>query len=190
MSYLRTFAPWIVFAVIPGGQWQWAALIAVLVSVATIARQTRGGLPLDAQIMECGAAAYFAALAVLAFADPHTGLHAYTASLASGALGLIGAVSLVIRKPFTLGVAKQDTPREVWDHPLFLRVNMVISTVWTVSFLLGCAGLAALAHSSVLARSVVQVAAFAVPLIFTLRYVAQARARADEHEALRDPAAA
>ena len=189
MSYLRTFAPWIVFAVIPGGQWQWAALIAALLSVATILRQTRGGLPLDAQIMECGTAAYFAALTVLAFADPHTGLHDYTAALASGALGLIGGVSLALRKPFTLGVAKQDTPRELWDHPVFIRVNMVISGVWTASFLAGCAALAALAHSSVLARSLVQVAAFAVPLVFTVRYVAQAKARADERAALHDAAA-
>ena len=179
MSYLRAFLPWIVFAVIPGSQWQWAALIAVIISVVGIARQTSAGLPLDAQIIELGSAAYFAALAALAFADPHTALHSYTASLASGALGLIGLVSLAVRKPFTLGVAKQSTPRELWDHPFFIRVNVVITSVWTASFVVGCVALAVLAHSSVVARSVVQTAAFAIPLIFTLRYVAQAQAKAD-----------
>jgi hypothetical protein len=181
VSYLRAFLPWIVFAVIPGSQWQWAALIAVVISAVGIVRQTAAGLPLDAQIIELGSAAYFAALAVLAFADPHTALHSYTASLASGALGLIGLVSLAIAKPFTLGVAKQSTPRELWDHPFFIRVNVVITSVWTASFVAGCAALALLAHASVLTRSIVQTAAFAIPLVFTLRYVAQAQARAEAH---------
>ena len=176
MSYVRAFAPWIVFAVIPSGAWQWAALFALVISVAGIARQTSSGLPLDAQIIEIGSAAYFAALAGLAFADPHTMLHDYTAALASGALGLIGLASLAIRKPFTLGVAKQSTPREAWGHPLFIRVNTVITSVWTASFVVGCVALAVLAHSSVLARSLVQAAAFAVPLVFTMRYVASVRA--------------
>ena len=58
-----------------------------------------------------------------------TRLHAYTASLASGALGLIGAASLAAGRPFTLGVAKRSTPREAWDNPLFIQVNMIISGV-------------------------------------------------------------
>ncbi len=32
MSYLRTFLPWIVFAVLPSGGWQWAALTAILLA--------------------------------------------------------------------------------------------------------------------------------------------------------------
>jgi hypothetical protein len=174
----------------PGGAWQWAALIALAISVAGIARQMSSGLPLDAQIIEVGSAAYFAALAVLAFVDPHTTLHDYASAMASGALGLIGLVSLVVRKPFTLGVAKQSTPREAWDHPVFIRVNTVITSVWTVSFVVGCVVLAVLAHSSVVARSLVQTAAFAVPLVFTVKYVAHARARAGVDSQLESASAA
>ncbi len=177
MSYLRTFLPWIVFAVIPTNDWQWAALLAVAISVVGIARQTRAGHPLDAQILEIGSAVYFAALAVLAFSDPHSSLHPYIASLASGALGLIAGGSLAVGRPFTLGIAKQDIPREHWDNPLFIRANVVITAVWTASFAVGCVALAFLAHSSVLARIVVQVAAFAIPLVFTIRYAAHVRAR-------------
>jgi len=176
VSYLRSFAPWIVFAVIPGSQWKWAALIALVISVVGIARQARSGLPLDAQIIEIGSAIYFAALAALAFADPQTPLHAYTACMASGALALIGGFSLAVGKPFTLGVAKQTTPRELWDRPGFIRVNVIITAVWTASFVVGGVLLVALAHSSILSRSVVQVAAFAIPMVFTARYVAHARA--------------
>lgn len=183
MAYLLAFAPWIVFAVFPASAWGWAAVAALAVSAAGIVRATRGGLPLDAQIMSLGAAAYFAALAVLAFADPHTGLHAYTAAMASGALGVIGLASLAAGKPFTLGIAKQDTPREYWDNPVFLKVNVLITAVWTASFVVGGVALAVLAHSSATARTVLQVAAFVVPMVFTARYVARVKARAEAAQA-------
>jgi hypothetical protein len=177
MSYLRAFAPWIAFAVIPSGDWQWAALVALAISVFGVIRQTRSGQPLDAQVIEVGSAVYFAALAALALADPHTPLHAYAPCLASGALGLIAGLSLVMRRPFTLGIAKQSVSREHWDSPLFIRTNMIITAAWTASLVVGCLVLAFLAHSSLLARSAVQVAAFVVPLVFTVRYAARARAR-------------
>ena len=179
MSYLLAFAPWIVFAAIPSGAWAWGAVIALAVSLVGIVRRTRGGLPLDAQLIEAGSAVYFAALAALAFAQPHTKLHAYTAAMASGALALIGLGSLVARKPFTLGIAKQDTPREYWDNPMFLRVNDIITGVWTASFVAGAVVLALMAHSSAGVRTAVQVAAFVVPMVFTVRYVAKVRARAE-----------
>jgi hypothetical protein len=183
VSYLRAFAPWIAFAVIPSSQWKWAALFALVVSVVEIVRKTRGGLPLDAQIMELGTAVYFIALTALAFADPHTTLHDYIPAMASGALGVIALGSLLLRKPFTLGIARQSMPREAWDNPLFLRVNMIISAVWAASFVAGCAALAALAHSSAVGRIVVQTAAFAVPLVFTIRYVDHVRSKARAQDA-------
>jgi hypothetical protein len=183
MAYLLAFSPWLAFAVIPGAEWNWAALLAFALSVVGIARQNRDGLPLDAQIIAIGSAAYFAGLAALAFADPHSALHAYTAALASGALGLIGAVSLAIRKPYTLGIAKQDIPREHWDNPLFFRVNVIVTAVWTASFIAAAILLAALAHSSTMTRSIVQTAAFIVPMAFTARYVGQVRAQAQAAEA-------
>jgi hypothetical protein len=177
VSYLRAFAPWIVFAVIPSGYWMWAALFALAVSLAGVISQVRTGQPASAQIIEIGSAVYFAAITGLAFADPKTALHPYVPCMASGALGLIACASLAIGKPFTLGIARQSVPREVWDHPLFLRVNVIITSVWAASFVTGCVILAFLAHSSVAARSAVQVAAFVIPLVFTIRYAARARER-------------
>lgn len=183
MSYLRAFAPWIAFAVIPTAQWKWAALFALVVSAVEISRKTRGGLPLDAQIIEIGTAIYFAGLAALAFADPATALHAYVAALAEGALALIALGSLSVRKPFTLGIARQSMPREAWDNPLFLRTNTIISSVWAASFVAGCVALTALAHSSATGRVIVQTAAFVVPLVFTTRYVDHVRSRARAQQA-------
>jgi hypothetical protein len=169
MSYLRTFAPWIVYAAIPSANWNWGALAALLVSLLVVAQQTSAGRTLDAQIIEIGSAVFFAAITVLAFADPHTALHPYAPALSSTALAVIAGASLAAGRPFTLGIAKQTTPREFWDQPLFIRTNVIITAVWTASFVIGAITLAAVAHDSTV-RTVVQIAAFVAPATFTIHY--------------------
>jgi hypothetical protein len=178
MSYLRTFAPWIVYAIIPSSHWNWAALIALVLSIGLIAQQTRTGRTLDAQIIEIGSAVFFAVITVVAFAAPDSGLHPYTPALSSATLALIAGASLALRKPFTLGIAKQTTPREFWEQPLFVRTNVIITAVWAASFAVAAVILAALAHSDSTVRTLVQVAGFVVPMVFTLRYVAHIQAKA------------
>jgi hypothetical protein len=179
MSYLRAFAPWIVFAVLPSQYWQWAALAAFGVSVLGIAQQVRAGQRIEAMAIDIGSVGFFAALAVIAFADPDSALHPYTPALSSGVLALIAGASLAVHVPFTLPIAKQTTPQELWDHPVFVRTSYVITSVWTASFVIGCVALTALAHSSSGVRITVQVLAFVLPVIFTIRYVAYIRAKAN-----------
>ncbi|GAB2514151.1 hypothetical protein [Nocardia heshunensis] len=178
MSYLRTFAPWIVYAVIPSQYWQWSALIAFAIAVAGIVPQLRAGRSLDSLIIDIGSAVFFAVVTVLAFADPNTALHAYLPALSSGVLALIAGFSLLIRVPFTLPIAKQTTPQEFWDQPLFIRTAYVLTSVWTASFVIGAIALTALAHGSSGLRTTVQVLAFVIPVTFTLRYVAHVQGKA------------
>lgn len=184
MSYLRTFAPWIVYAIISGdsaASKQWGALAALAVTVLVVALQLRRGQTYDALIIEIGSGVFFAALVVLAFVAPRSVLLSYSTALSSAALGAIAWASLAIRRPFTLAIAKQSTPREMWDQPGFLRVNVIITLVWAVSFTLGAAILTVIAHAGggIVPRSVAQVAAFVIPMVFTVRYVAIVRARID-----------
>ena len=175
MSYLRTFLPWIVFAALPSGDWQWAALAALAVAVALIAQQIRTGTALDALIIELGSAVFFAVLAVIAFADPHSGVHDYSAALSSGTLALIAAASLVVGKPFTLGIAKRTTPREVWGLKPFIRTNVVITAVWAAVFALTAVALALVdhaGHAHSTTATLIQIAGFVAPMLFTIRYVA------------------
>jgi hypothetical protein len=181
MSYVRTFLPWIVFAVLPSAQWQWAALAALVLSVLLIAGERRAGAGFDALTIELGSAAFFAVLTVIAFADAHSGVHDYAATLSSVALGLIAGVSLLIGRPFTLGIAKRSTPREVWELKPFVRTNVVITAVWTAAFVLTALALGLLAHAGdahSTSATVVQLAGFAVPMLFTVRYVAFVQAKA------------
>lgn len=177
VNYLRTFAPWIVYAVVPSAQWQWGALAALVVTLVVLAGQFRAGRGLDALIIEIGSGLFFAALTIAAFAAPHSGLHPWAPALANGALALIAAISLLIRRPFTLGIAKIDTPREFWDQPIFIRTNTVITSVWTASFAISAVALAFAVHSGTALRSTLQVAGFVVPMVFTIRYVAHVKAK-------------
>lgn len=181
MSYLRTFLPWIVFALVPARDWHWGALAAFLIAAGLIAQQRQAGRSADALIMEIGSAAFFAALAVLAFVDPGSALRPYSAAISSAVLSLIAAVSLLIRRPFTLGIAKQSTPREVWGLRGFIRANVVITSVWTAAFAVTAIALALIdhaGHSHSLGATLVQVGGLVVPILFTVRYVAHVQSAA------------
>ncbi|MEV4612493.1 hypothetical protein AB0K43_07820 [Kitasatospora sp. NPDC049258] len=175
MTYVLTFLPWIVYAVLPSAHWQWAALAGLVVAVGVIVKQRAAGYRPDALIIESGSAVFFAALAALAFASPDSALHPYSAVLA-----LIAGASLAVRRPFTLGIAKQSTPPEIWAEPLFVRTNTVITAVWTLAFTATAVALAVIAHAGQ-ARSttatLVQIAGFVAPMLFTKRYVTAVQAR-------------
>ncbi|MER7982871.1 hypothetical protein ABTZ11_37785, partial [Streptomyces sp. NPDC095817] len=63
----------------------------------------------------------------------------------------------------------------------FIRVNVVITTVWTAAFGATAVALAVLAHARhghSATATLVQVLGFIVPVLFTVRYVAAAKTKA------------
>jgi hypothetical protein len=193
VSYLRTFLPWIVYAVLAGhtaAAQQRGTLAAFAVTVLVIAYKVRKERSaFDALIIETGSAVFFAAMAAIAFAAPHSGLLTYSAAVSSTTLAVIAWVSLAIRRPFTLGIAKQTTPREVWTQPAFIHSNDVITTIWAVSLTISAVILTAVIHAGadVLVRSAFQLLGFIVPMLCTARYVKIVHARAHAAAAYTHP---
>jgi hypothetical protein len=177
VNYLRGFIPWIAFAVIPG--WQWGALTALLIGFFLLNKQHRAGVGMDALILETSTVVYFVALAVLAFSAPHSPLHTYSGVLSFAWLALTAWGTLAVRKPFTLGIARLSAPREYWNTPQFLHINVVITTVWAAAFTLTAVAIAIsdLANGGTVVNIVCEVVGFAVPAVFTARYpkIVQAR---------------
>jgi hypothetical protein len=169
---LRSFLPFIVFAAISGAAWQWAALAAFVVGIRILMEDRKAGTPADAMILQFSNCAYFLALAAVAFAVPHSDLKHYCGALSMGWIGATMGATLAVRRPFTLGIARRKAPREVWNSPRFLRMNTVITTVWTVSFLVAAVAVAACVagHAGAVAQIGCQVVGFAVPAVFTHRY--------------------
>ncbi|WP_157099486.1 hypothetical protein [Microbispora sp. ATCC PTA-5024] len=181
IRYLRTFLPWIAFAVLSTDtEARWGALAALALSAVLLAGDRRAGRGWDELVLEVGSALFFAALVIASFTISPAPLGAYGPAVSVGWLALISWASLAVRRPFTLGIARQSTPVEVHASPLFYRVNAVITAVWAAAFTLDALALAvlyAVAPHAAVAIVAVKVCAFVIPAIFTLRYPRIVRAR-------------
>ncbi|GAA0372886.1 hypothetical protein GCM10010151_73630 [Actinoallomurus spadix] len=181
LGYLRTFLPWIAFAVIstPHDS-RYGALVGAVLAVALLAADRRGGKPWDALIIEGTSVVFFGALAIAAFTTAKAPLGAYGSAVSDEWLALVAWGSLAVRHPFTLGIARTMTPPEVHDHPVFYRVNAVITAVWAAAFTVTGVVLALLAQAAPHATTAiiaVKVAGFVLPALFTARYPATVAAR-------------
>ncbi|MBO0769343.1 MAG: hypothetical protein J2O48_11730 [Solirubrobacterales bacterium] len=178
MTYLRTFIPWIVLAVVSAfADWRAAMAAALVASVLVLSEQGRAA---RSDLLGLATLGYFAVMTVVALILPHAGLRHYTAALSLAVLGAVAWVSLALRRPFTLHFARQQTSRELWDQPAFYRINAVITAVWAACFVLSaaaCTAAVALISKPSTVVVVCEVIGFAVPAIFTSRYPTYAAGR-------------
>ena len=129
-------SPWILFAIVEGkGRLELSAAVALGLAVVIVSLNWLGGS--SPKLLEFSDVAYFGGLAiVVAFADSATRswLEVWGGEVANVALVVISLGSILVRNPFTLQYAREDSPEEVWHTPEFLRVNYLISWVWVVAF--------------------------------------------------------
>lgn len=179
MNYLRGFVPWIAFAVVSSAGWQWGASAGLALGAWLLLRDRASGVAADALILEWSTLAYFAALTAFAFARPESPAREWTGAASLAWLALTAWATLAVNRPFTLGIARRHAPAPIWQHPVFLRVNVVLTTAWAAAFTVTAAVVAAV-HAAGLggaASAAVQVAGFALPALFTSRYPERVRAR-------------
>ncbi|MFF4962043.1 hypothetical protein ACFY2Z_34495 [Streptomyces sp. NPDC001222] len=135
MGYLRGFIPWIAAGFVSGFvDWRWGAVSGFASGLLLLLQDRRRGVGLDALILEAGTIAYFAWVGAVAVARPHSFLSHHTDVLSFAWLAATAWGTLAIRRPFTLGIAKRQMPREVWDMPEFVRVNNHITSAWGTGF--------------------------------------------------------
>ncbi|MEW9550082.1 hypothetical protein [Nonomuraea sp. NPDC050783] len=181
MRGLLGFLPWIVYAVIAtGDEWRWGAITGLVIAVALVLVDRRAGRAWDEMVIETSAALFFACLTVLSLAAPHSPLTPYGPALVNVWLAGTAWGSLIIRRPFTLGIARATTPREVWDTRPFHHVNVVITAAWAVAFTAAAISLAIVLAASPHATAAVvtiKVLSFVLPAAFTAWYPRHARRR-------------
>jgi len=179
MSYLRGFIPWIAFAVLSSFGWQWGALAGLVLAVGLFVQGQRKGTPLDSQVLEISTMIYFVVLTALSFLAPLSPVRHFVGAISMAWLALTAWGGLAMKQPFTLGIAKQQTPKEYWHMPVFLRINVVLTMAWAIAFTVTAVALAALdvAQVGTVVKILVQVAGFVVPAIFTAKYPERVRAR-------------
>ncbi len=139
MSFLKlliSFAPWIAFLIIARdtlGRVEAGLLVALGLSVVMAVARLHRGI-----VMWIGLVFFSAAtVAVLVFHDMWTLRH--LGVLANGALAAGAWATLAVRRPFTLDYARAHTDPSKWNDPLFIRVNVQLTTVWAATFTVNAA---------------------------------------------------
>ncbi|HOO39722.1 MAG TPA: hypothetical protein PLV78_15500 [Deltaproteobacteria bacterium] len=51
-----------------------------------------------------------------------------------GVLSVLSLISMMVKHPWTIIIARRSTPPEVWSTGLFLETNMIITGAWAVLF--------------------------------------------------------
>ena len=179
MSYVRSFAPWIAYAVVSSfTDWRVASFVALVVAARGIRDQRREyGDVDDLTLMTKW---FFAGLAFLAVVEPGSPLHRYTPALSLAALGGAALVSLARRRPFTLTIAKRTAPRELWNTKVFYDANVTITSVWAARFLATaavCATVLTAAPHATALWIAAEVLGFVIPVRFTAIYRERLRVR-------------
>ncbi|MCG7206103.1 hypothetical protein [Streptomyces arenae] len=187
MAYLRGFVPWIVAGVVTGfTDWRWGALSGVVSGLFLLLQDRRRGVDLDALILEASTIVYFLVTGAVAVTDPDSALKDHSDVLSFVWLGLTAWGSLAIRRPFTLGIAKRQTPREYWDMPEFRQVNNYITSAWGAgfTFIAVCLAVGNAVDAPVWVGITAHVIGLAAPIVFTKVYPERAQRRLLESQGL------
>ncbi|WP_033294605.1 hypothetical protein [Amycolatopsis jejuensis] len=182
MNYLKSFLPWIAFAIVSTqAGWRWSGLIGLVLAGGLLVLERRRGKGWSTLFIEVSALAFFAILTIWAFSDPGSPLRDYVGALTDLWLALTAWGSIAARHPFTLGIARTMVPPEIAATAVFKRVNLIITSVWAASFTVAGIAETLLLHyapHATVALVVLKVLGFAVPVAFTVRYPRIVRARA------------
>lgn len=134
MSFFKllfSFAPWIVFLVIARDT---LLRVEIGLAAALVASVVMAILKLHRGIIMWVGLIFFSAatIAVVGFHNMWTIRH--LGVMANGALALGTWITLMIGRPFTLEYARAHTDPAKWHDPIFVRVNVLLTTVWAAVF--------------------------------------------------------
>jgi phytoene dehydrogenase-like protein len=127
------FVPWILFWSLTGAGRPLAAALTGLASAVAVCAWDlrRHGRPAP---VEATALAFFTAHALVTLA---LGLDLFTRFgllLASVSLAVMAFSTLALRAPFTIAYARRTVAPALWESPLFLRTNDLITAAWGAVF--------------------------------------------------------
>ncbi len=188
-AYLRSpfsgIAPWIIMSLFAGpGTFEISVLAAFALSLVTFILSRRGGGTFKLmEIFDLLFFAGFAIVGIVASAATVTWLETWAGEITNISLMAFVLITIVIRQPFTLQYAKEETDPQYWTSPTFLRINYTISWVWAAAFawqsLMGGIGDAVLDNSNNFWTGwVLQIAALVFAIAFTAYWPEHASAKA------------
>ncbi len=173
-----SFTPWISFLLgVRFGDVYWGAGLGAATAIVVLVRAIQRR---RAHLFDYVGAVYFAGmLALLAILQPaNTSTWGrYAQAVAHGSLCLIVFASVLIKRPFTEGYAREQAPKEIWNSPAFHAFNRKISALFGLAFLVGTISLViagATDSRQILLRIIVPVGALALAFSYTQKQAVSA----------------
>ncbi len=135
LSIVRTLLSWALYAVLVDMmkfKISYAAFIAIVVSILLNYKLLYKGFILNWVILIC----LFLVL-IMGLIGRDSIITKDPWMMASGILAVIAWGSLLIKKPFSLQYAKNSIASDKWQHPLFVRINQIVTMIWGLIFTIG-----------------------------------------------------
>ena len=126
---LMAFAPWLLFGVASGfSHWRIASGGGLILCLLYLAAMRISGRSI--KLMDWTMLAFFAIASVLAIGMKSPMFPIYNAVIVWSCFAVASWSSVVIGHPFTAAYARENAPPEFWTHPIFVRLNLVMTLVW------------------------------------------------------------
>jgi phytoene dehydrogenase-like protein/intracellular septation protein A len=129
------FIPWIIYWSFSGpGLWMIAIPGAVIAAAGLVT--WRWFARHNVKTMEAVTLGYFVVHAIVTLALGSSFLKTYGPIVNSLVLAGMAFATLAVKNPFTYQYAKEDWDKSYWNNPAFIRINVIITSVWGWIFLL------------------------------------------------------
>jgi hypothetical protein len=125
---LFAFLPWLVYIFASSGNF-WAVataggMIACLVYLAVLSGQAA------IKLMDWTTLAFFVTATFVTIGLRSNVLATYQVMIIWSFFAVAGWTSMAVGRPFTAAYAREEQPPEVWDLPIFHRVNRIMALFW------------------------------------------------------------
>jgi len=125
---LLAFLPWFVYIFASSGN-HWGVATAGgtimwLVYLAVLSRQT------TIKLMDWTTLAFFVTASILMIGLHSTILPVYQVMIIWSFFAVAGWASIAVGEPFTAAYAREEQPPEVWELPIFHRLNRIMTLFW------------------------------------------------------------
>lgn len=126
---LMAFGPFVLYGFASGANhWRVATGGGLILCLVFIAVRLRRGIPI--RLMDWTTLTFFAIGSVMMIGLRSTLFPAYNVVVIWSCFAVAAWSSIAIGHPFTTAYARENEPPEFWVHPVFIRLNLVMTLVW------------------------------------------------------------
>jgi hypothetical protein len=126
------FLVWLVYGILYAlGHWTAAAVAGLVIMLVIVASESRTA---NVKIIDLTSLAFFVLALIMLLTFGGQVFDRYHIILVWGVFAVVTWATILIGFPFTLQLARENAPREVWSEPLFHRVHLRLTTVWGLIF--------------------------------------------------------